>query len=190
MSVILIYSGIFRFCPEFWWRDMFIYFVFSSNTLLKTNLLGPFANFLDSPYYSESELCGGAVTASFSKYLPYQAMHLLQRSTHFSEMCSIRWSLRSSLPRSSLFMVGKAQKWHGRCPNGVPPIYFFQAEHRIQFRSRPKVGGALWEVHRLLKEVLRKRDHHRTSTKFRLGVIRWVHEICKRPAYKMLILGN
>jgi hypothetical protein len=30
---------------------------------------GPFAKFVDSPYYSESELCGGAVTDSFSKYL-------------------------------------------------------------------------------------------------------------------------
>jgi hypothetical protein len=39
-------------------------------------------------------------------------------------------------------MVGKAQKSHGArsglyggCSNGVPPIHFFQAEHRIQFRS-------------------------------------------------------
>jgi hypothetical protein len=31
---------------------------------------GPFARFVDSPYYSESELCEGAVTVSFSKYLP------------------------------------------------------------------------------------------------------------------------
>jgi hypothetical protein len=31
---------------------------------------GPFEKFVDSPYYSESELCGGAVTVSFSKYLP------------------------------------------------------------------------------------------------------------------------
>jgi hypothetical protein len=55
-----------------------------------------------------------------------------------------RWSLRNFLPRSSLFMVGRAQKSHGvrselygGCSNGVPPINFFQAEHRIQFRSRP-----------------------------------------------------
>jgi hypothetical protein len=27
---------------------------------------------MDSPYYSESELCGGAVTVSFSKYLPFK----------------------------------------------------------------------------------------------------------------------
>jgi hypothetical protein len=40
-------------------------------------------------------------------------------------------------------MVGKAQKSHrarsgpyGGCSNGVPSIHFFQAEHRIQFRSR------------------------------------------------------
>jgi len=30
-------------------------------------------------------------------------------------------------------------------------------------------------------DVLRKKDRHCTSTKFRLGVIRWVHELCKRP---------
>jgi hypothetical protein len=41
-------------------------------------------------------------------------------------------------------MIGKTQKSHGaRCglyggySDGVPPIYFFQAEHRIQFRSCP-----------------------------------------------------
>jgi hypothetical protein len=28
------------------------------------------AKFVDSPYYSELELSGGAVTVSFSKYLP------------------------------------------------------------------------------------------------------------------------
>jgi hypothetical protein len=30
------------------------------------------------------ELCGGVVTVSFSKYLPWQVMHFLQHSTHFS----------------------------------------------------------------------------------------------------------
>jgi hypothetical protein len=38
-------------------------------------------------------------------------------------------------------------------------------------------------VHHLPREVLRKRDHHRTSTKFWLGVIRWVHELGKWPSY-------
>jgi hypothetical protein len=45
------------------------------------NIPGLFEKFVDSPYDSESELCGGAVTVSFSKYLPWQAMHFLQRST-------------------------------------------------------------------------------------------------------------
>jgi hypothetical protein len=26
---------------------------------------------------------------------------------------------------------------YGGCSNGVPPINFFQTEHKIQFRSRP-----------------------------------------------------
>jgi hypothetical protein len=47
----------------------------------------PFGNFVDSLYYSESELCGGAVTVSLPKYLLWQAMHFLQRSTHFSKTC-------------------------------------------------------------------------------------------------------
>jgi hypothetical protein len=37
----------------------------------KGNIHGPFAKFVDSPYYSESELSGGAVTVSSSKYLPW-----------------------------------------------------------------------------------------------------------------------
>jgi hypothetical protein len=44
---------------------------------------GPFEKFVDSPYYSESEVGGGAVTGSFSKYLSWQAIYFLQRSTHF-----------------------------------------------------------------------------------------------------------
>jgi hypothetical protein len=48
---------------------------------------GPFEKFVDSPYYSESELRGHAVTISFSKYLLWQAMYFLQRSTHFSKTC-------------------------------------------------------------------------------------------------------
>jgi hypothetical protein len=51
------------------------------------NILRPFAKFVDLSYYSELELCGGAVTVSFSKYIPWQAMHFLQRSTHSSKTC-------------------------------------------------------------------------------------------------------
>jgi hypothetical protein len=53
-----------------------------------------------------------------------------------------RWSLRNFLSLISLFMIVKAQKSHGArsglyggCYNGVPPIHFSQAEHRIQVRS-------------------------------------------------------
>jgi hypothetical protein len=62
------------------WRLLFL-FPLSK----KVRIRGPFENFVDSPCYSETGLCGGAVTVSFSKYLPWQAMHFLQRSTHFSK---------------------------------------------------------------------------------------------------------
>jgi hypothetical protein len=38
-------------------------------------------------------------------------------------------------------------------------------------------------MHRLPREVLWKRDRHRTSTKFRFGVINWHHELFKCPSY-------
>jgi hypothetical protein len=38
---------------------------------------GLFEKFVDSPYYSESELCGGVVTVSFSKYNPLASDALL-----------------------------------------------------------------------------------------------------------------
>jgi hypothetical protein len=114
------------------------------HTSLSLKLKGLFAKFIDSPYYSLSELCGGAVTVSFSKYLPWQAIHFLQRSTHFSKMCC-RPLITSKFLTSELpFMVGKAQILHGarsglygRCSKGVPPIHFFQAKQRIRFRSCP-----------------------------------------------------
>jgi hypothetical protein len=45
----------------------------------------PFEKFVDLPYYSESELCGDVVKVSFSKFLPCQVMHFLERSTQFSK---------------------------------------------------------------------------------------------------------
>jgi hypothetical protein len=78
--------------------------------LFFSNLRGPFAKFVDSPCYSESELWGCAVTVSFSTYLPWQAMHFLQRSTHFSEtwcrLLIISKFLSSELP----FHVWKSPK--------------------------------------------------------------------------------
>jgi hypothetical protein len=110
------------------------------------DIRGPFEKFMDSPYYSESELCGDAVTVSFSKYLPWQAMHFYKAPPTSRKRASDRWSLWNFLPRSSLFMVQKGQKSLGArsglydgCSNGVPLIHFFQAEHRIQFRYRPMI---------------------------------------------------
>jgi hypothetical protein len=70
------------------------------------NVRGPFVKFVDSPYYYKSELCGGAVTVSFSKYLPRQAMHFLQRSTHFSKTCC-RPSITSKFLTSELPFHGR-----------------------------------------------------------------------------------
>jgi hypothetical protein len=47
----------------------------------------------------------------------------------------------------------------------------FRSDQRSAARYR-EVDGALQEVHRLSREILRKRDRHRTSTKFRLGILR------------------
>jgi hypothetical protein len=153
---------------------------------------------VDSHYYSDSELRGGAVTVPFSKYLPWQAIHFLQRSTHFSKTCCRPLITSKFLASERPFHCGKAQKSHaarsglyGGCSNGIPPIQFFQTEHRIQFTSRlmrflgfsnhekgaPRHVFEKW-VERCKKCIacqgryFEKRDRHRTSTKFRLGVIR------------------
>jgi hypothetical protein len=62
-------------------------FWISNTACHKLYLRAPFAKFVESPYYSESKLSGSAVTVSFSNHLPWQAMHFLQRSTHFSKTC-------------------------------------------------------------------------------------------------------
>jgi hypothetical protein len=76
---------------------------------------GPFEKFVDSPYYYESKLRGSVVTVSFSKYLPWQAMHFLQRSTHFSRTCCRQFAAsfrriveQAVLTTWSLFSVSKA----------------------------------------------------------------------------------
>jgi hypothetical protein len=99
---------------------------------------------VDSPYYSESELCGGTVAVSFSKAPPLASdtlrttfypllENVLQTVDHFEISC---------LGAPFLFIVGKAQKsrgvrsgLYGGCSNGLPPSHFSQAEHRIQFKS-------------------------------------------------------
>jgi hypothetical protein len=69
------------------WLKLSVFFYIFNLILCDCLIRGPFKEFVNSPYYSESELGGGAVTVSFSKYLPWQAMHFLQRSTHFSKTC-------------------------------------------------------------------------------------------------------
>jgi hypothetical protein len=76
--------------------------VISLHTLCTLYIHGLFAKFIESPYYSNLELCGGAVTVSFSKYFSWQVMHFLQCSTHFLKTCCrplITWKfLASELP--------------------------------------------------------------------------------------------
>jgi hypothetical protein len=71
----------------------------------------PFAKLVDSPYFSESELRGGAVTVSFSKYLPWQAMHFFQRSTHSSKMHLFQTQHRIQFRSQSHAISGLFQSW-------------------------------------------------------------------------------
>jgi hypothetical protein len=70
-----------------------------SNGSNASEIQGLFENFMDSLYCAESELCGGVVTVSFPKHVAWQAMHFLQRSTHFSKTCCRQFaaSFRRSL---------------------------------------------------------------------------------------------
>jgi hypothetical protein len=53
---------------------------------------------------------------------------------------------------------------------------------RDKFRSDQRSAARFREVHRLQREVLRKVDRHRTSTKLQLGEMRRVHELYKRSS--------
>jgi hypothetical protein len=135
--------------------------------------------------------------------------NLLQIADHFEISClgaPFSWSEkpRNRMERDLKWILCSAwKKWIGGTPLEHPPYspdlapcYFwaFPAMKReLRGKKFPndqryaacfrEVGGALWEVYRLPREVFRKRDRHRTSTKFRLGVIRWVHKISKRTSY-------
>jgi hypothetical protein len=92
---------------------------------LCTHLITPSRNFVEVRWRS-----------LFRSTFPCQAMHFLNVPLTSRKRASDRWSLRNFLRRSSLFMIGKAQKSHvakcelyGGCSNRVPPIHFFQAEH-------------------------------------------------------------
>jgi hypothetical protein len=80
------------------------------------------------------------VTVSFSKYLPWQAMHFLQRSTHYSKTCCRRFS--ASFRRS----LGAPFSWLEKSRDRMGRDLGCMAEtdrwnpirtSAIQFRSRP-----------------------------------------------------
>jgi hypothetical protein len=68
--------------------ETIFYVAFSPHSVDKFVVQGLTAKFIDSPYCSELELCGGVVKVSSLKHLPWQAMHFLQHFTHFLKMCS------------------------------------------------------------------------------------------------------
>jgi hypothetical protein len=107
------------------------------------DIRGLFEKLVDSPYYSVSETCGGAVTVFFLVLsLASDALlttlhplleNVLQTVDHFEIFClGVPFSWLEKLRNR----MGARSGQYGGCSNGVPPIHFFQAEHRIQFRSR------------------------------------------------------
>jgi hypothetical protein len=100
-------------------------FQFYTNTIF---VQGSFEKFMDSLCYFKSELCGGVVMVSLFKYLPWQAMHVLQCSTHFLKMCCRPFaaSLRRIVEQVVLifhvcFSVSKA----------LPPLEYCSSSHYI-----------------------------------------------------------
>jgi hypothetical protein len=140
-------------------------------------------------------------------------MHFLQRSPDFSKTwckplntSSCLWPPFSWLEKPRNCM-GRVQNWTLRSawkseiaethqnihhtvhisPHAISRL--FQPRKGKEISKRSTVCSRFFEkgwsvvVHHLAREIIRKRDCHRTSTKFRLGVISWVHELFKRPLY-------
>jgi hypothetical protein len=70
-------------------------------------------------------------------------------------------------------MVGKAQKSHEArsglydgCPDRVPPIHFFQGEHRIQLRSRLMRFLGFYN-HEIELRGMKFRSDQRSAARFR-----------------------
>jgi hypothetical protein len=63
--------------------------------LVSSLVRGPFAKFVDSPYYSESEVCGGAVTVSF------RTTPLRKRCTSYNAPPTSRKRAADPLPQAS-----------------------------------------------------------------------------------------
>jgi hypothetical protein len=136
--------------------------------------------------------------------LPSSFRRIVEREILTSELHSHGW---------------KAQKSHGArsglyegCSNGVPPIHFLQAEHRIQFRSRPMrflgfcnhekgaprqeiskwptvcsaFSRSRWSVVRnasLFKVGTSKKRPSPHLHKVRTRSNKVIHKLCKRPSY-------
>jgi len=100
-----------------------VFFFFLNNVTL-CDIRGQFAEFADSPYYSESEVCGGAMAVSFCDALLTMLRRPLITSKFFaSELPFHGWN-SPEIAWGEIWTV-----WE--CSNAVPPIHFFQAEHRI-----------------------------------------------------------
>jgi hypothetical protein len=106
---------------------------------------------------------------------------------------------------NSVFGLGKVDRWNtirtSAMQSRARPMLFLCFSNHEKGAPRQEISKwstvcstfsrSGWSVVRsgsLAKQVLRKRDRHRTSTKFRLGVIRWVHELFKLPSVWILEL--
>jgi hypothetical protein len=93
---------------------------------------------MNSPYYCESELCGGALTVSFSNYLPWQALHFLQRSIHFSKTCCRPFSVTfSRIVEQAVSCLGAPFPWLENSRNRMGRDLYCTADVLMGFhRSR------------------------------------------------------
>jgi len=73
------------------WRPTY---AITSRLRLFLHLREAFEKFVDSPYYSESELCGGVVTVSFSKYLLWHPISKLFSSLKVRDQVLRRYKNR------------------------------------------------------------------------------------------------
>jgi hypothetical protein len=87
---------------------------------------------------------------------------------------------RNRMGRDLIWILCSAwKKWIGGTPLEHPPYSPDLAP--CNFWAFPSMKRELRG--KKFRRYFEKRDRHRTSTKFRLGVIRWVHELFKRPSY-------
>jgi hypothetical protein len=100
---------------------------------------------------------------------------------------------------NSVFGLEKVDRWNPIRTSAIParsrPIRFLGFPRNENGTPRQEIskwstvcstfsrsGWNVVKLHILPREILRKRDRHRTSKKFRLGLIRLVHELGTRPS--------